>query len=354
MHPEGGDENGEQPPSRRPRYQLDARGTSMPTGTGGPGVCMSLHSTFRRVGSPVAVGLTIAALIAVNTGATTAGAQQAICAPDQPVLSLANPQSGDVLPSGNIIISGEAFVPDAANGGVNRVDLFLGPRNSGGLIIGSGVPVGREFQITADVPSSMNGGRDFVAYAQAANGDEASVSVPVFIGAAPTATPTTSTAAAPVVATSSNVNCVPLAAVAAAPAPATANGAPAASAAVTGAVASAAPVLSLGNPSPRDLLPNGHLIISGTAYDPAAMSGSGIDRIEVFLDNRDEGGTFLGGAQPTGPTFSVTVDVSNAANGGHTLYAYARSSVTGHEPVVSVPVFVGTPPTPTPRPVDGA
>jgi hypothetical protein len=74
----------------------------------------------------------------------------------------------------------------------------------------------------------------------------------------------------------------------------------------------------------------------------------------VFLDNRDEGGTFLGGAQPTGPTFSVTADVSNSANGGHTVYVYARSSVTGREAVVAVPVFVGASPTPTPRPVDGA
>ena len=76
------------------------------------------------------------------------------------------------------------------------------------------------------------------------------------------------------------------------------------------------------------------------------MGGGSLKSLVVF--------TFLGSAAPTGPTFSVTVDVSNAANGGHTLYAYARSSVTGHEAVVAVPVFVGTPPTPTPRPVDGA
>jgi hypothetical protein len=311
----------------------------------------SLHSTLRRVGSPVAVGLTIAALVAVNAAATPAGAQQAPCAPDQPVLALANPQAGDVLPAGNIVISGEAFVPDVANGGVSRVDLFLGPRNSGGMIIGSGVPVNREFQITADVPNSISGGRDFVAYAYAAaNGDEASVSVPVFIGAAPTATPTTSSAAPVPVSATSSTSCVVEAAVAAAPAAA---GAPAAGAAMVGAVASG-PVLQLGNPGAGDLLPTGHIVISGTAHDPAATSGSGIDRVEVFLDNRDEGGTFLGGAQPTGPTFNVTADVSNSANGGHTVYVYARSSVTGREAVVAVPVYVGVSPTPTPRPADTA
>jgi len=73
------------------------------------------------------------------------------------VLDLANPRAGDVLSTGDIVISGDAFVPSAAPlTGVSRVDLFLGARDNGGLFIGSTVPVGKEFQVTADVPNSEN------------------------------------------------------------------------------------------------------------------------------------------------------------------------------------------------------
>ena len=73
--------------------------------------------------------------------------------------------------------------------------------------------------------------------------------------------------------------------------------------------------------------------------------------MELFLDNRDEGGLPLGsGAPGAGNTFKIKATLPNSANGGHNLVAYARSSVTGLETVESVPVFVGAPPTPTPRP----
>src|SRR5207245_370946 len=75
---------------------------------------------------------------------------------------------------------------------------FLGNRDDGGLIVGSVAPTGRTFSLRASVPNSANGGRDFVAYAvSAANGQETSVSVPVFIGAAPTPTPVSSNSPAP-------------------------------------------------------------------------------------------------------------------------------------------------------------
>ena len=46
------------------------------------------------------------------------------------------------------------------------------------------------FAVKASIPNSISGGHDFVAYARSAlTGEETVVSVPVFVGAAPTATP---------------------------------------------------------------------------------------------------------------------------------------------------------------------
>ena len=112
----------------------------------------------------------------------------------------------------------------------------------------------------------------------------------------------------------------------------------------------AVPFLQLANPGAGDLLPTGDIIITGSAYDSAATSGTGIDRVEVFLDPRDNGGLFIGSVEPTDKEFKITAAVPNSANGGHTLTVYARSSVTGHEAVQQVPLFVGEGPTPTPRP----
>jgi len=110
------------------------------------------------------------------------------------------------------------------------------------------------------------------------------------------------------------------------------------------------PFVQLANPGSGDLLPTGDIVITGAAWDPAATSGSGIDRVELYLDPRENGGLFLGSVEPPANTFTLTIKVPNSANGGHTLTAYARSSVTGHEAVEQVPVNVGVAPTPTPRP----
>src|SRR5579859_6858694 len=103
-------------------------------------------------------------------------------------------------------------------------------------------------------------------------------------------------------------------------------------------------VLSIGNPQPGDLLPRGKYVMQGLAFDRAANSGSGVDRVSVFVDDRDRGGQHVGDAtlgQP-GPTgFTVNADLSRV-NGVHTLFVYARSAVSGHETVVSFPVAVGS------------
>jgi hypothetical protein len=101
-------------------------------------------------------------------------------------------------------------------------------------------------------------------------------------------------------------------------------------------------VLSVGNPQPGDLLPRGRYVMQGQAFDRAASAGSGVDRVSVFVDDRDAGGQFVGDAvlaQPPATGFTLTADLSRSA-GKHTLFVYARSSVTGHETVVSFPVVI--------------
>jgi hypothetical protein len=103
-------------------------------------------------------------------------------------------------------------------------------------------------------------------------------------------------------------------------------------------------VLSVGNPQPNDLLPRGRYVMQGQAFDRAANSGSGVDRVSIFVDNRDAGGQHVGDAtlgQPGATGFTVTADLSRIG-GSHTLYVYARSSVTGRETVVNFPVAIGS------------
>jgi hypothetical protein len=103
-------------------------------------------------------------------------------------------------------------------------------------------------------------------------------------------------------------------------------------------------VLSVGNPQPGDLLPRGKYIMQGLAFDRAATTGSGVDRVSVFVDSRDSGGQLVGDAvlgQPVATGFTVTADLSRLG-GGHTLFVYARSSVSGREAVVSFPIVIGT------------
>jgi hypothetical protein len=272
---------------------------------------------------------------------------------------LANPNPGDVLSQGDYIVSGVAFDPGSSSGnGISRVDLFLGQRDEGGLFLASATPNDNSgftanagaFEVKATLPTSINGGRDFVAYAySAATGAQTSVTVPVFIGAAPTPTPSSSTAPAPVPFTSTtSSSCV---GTATASAPAAAGASTSAFQPLPLNAAPVAPVLSLGNPNAGDVLQTGDLIIEGVAYDPSAPQGVGVDRVDLFLDNRDSGGLPLGSAAPAdNRTFKIKVTVPSMANGGHSFVAYAHSSVTGQETVVSVPIFVGVAPTPTPRP----
>jgi hypothetical protein len=113
------------------------------------------------------------------------------------------------------------------------------------------------------------------------------------------------------------------------------------------------------NPHPGDPFSQGKIEVSGRATDSSAQSGSGIDRVQIFVDSRDLGGQQVGeadlnvptGASPdiaqssiAGPRFSVLADLSSADLGSHTLFVYARSASSGAEVVAGVPINVGATP----------
>src|SRR6266851_4477637 len=106
----------------------------------------------------------------------------------------------------------------------------------------------------------------------------------------------------------------------------------------------------LANPSAGSMIVPGGMVVQGIAMDSRATSGPGVDRVDFFLDSREQGGLNLGTAMPgvvPGPfgsdSFQTTVTIPNLT-GGHDLFAYAHSSVSGAESVISVPVAIGEDP----------
>jgi hypothetical protein len=111
--------------------------------------------------------------------------------------------------------------------------------------------------------------------------------------------------------------------------------------------------LDVANPAPGSTILAGNYSLEGVAYDKTAKEGAGIDRVDVFLDSRDDGGVRLGsavlgmnnpmatpGSQWATAGFRVVIDLPNNQKGLHTLSFYAHSSVTGSETLVEVPVTV--------------
>ena len=115
------------------------------------------------------------------------------------------------------------------------------------------------------------------------------------------------------------------------------------------AAALSCPVLSVGNPNAGDDLLVGDYFASGTAFDPAAPAGtSGISRIDLFLGERENGGTLLAttttGTSASGDprAFSAKITLPSTSRGVD-FAVYATSSITGQETAVTFPVFVGVP-----------
>jgi len=116
----------------------------------------------------------------------------------------------------------------------------------------------------------------------------------------------------------------------------------------------------LSNPTPGAKI-NNSLIVSGLAQDmrASASQGSGIDKVDFFLGNRDLGGdklgTFVTGGLVPGPfgpySFQVNLNFPSNQKGGNDLVAYAHSMVTGQEAVIDTPIVLNMDPNDLPSPI---
>jgi len=110
--------------------------------------------------------------------------------------------------------------------------------------------------------------------------------------------------------------------------------------------------LDVGNPAPGDTIHVGGINIEGIAFDRASEEGPGIERIDIFLEDRDQAGTLVGHAglgmeSPAADDppianagWAAQATLTRNMTGPHTLFFYAMSGVTGEEVVVTVPVLV--------------
>lgn len=313
--------------------------------------------------------LLLLALVAASMASLPPASAQT-ASPQCPALQLDNPNPGDTVMPGGYVVSGIAFDPSATIGsGVSRVDFFLGNREAGGLYLGSAQSIPNpnsfgppRFQTQLTIPDITAADTAFNVYAfDALSSGETSVSIPVRVGDIPPPRnrpiPTaqlTSTCAA--IATAVSLAPPLPGEIAFTPTPGPQLAGPPAPPGAAG-TDEGGPVLQLANPATGDLLPLGGYVVSGTAYDPGSISGPGGDRVQFFLDPRENGGLFLGTAVPVAaapgeaPRFATKIVIPNSASkGSHVFVASAHSSVLGKEVTVSVPVFVGAKPTPTPLP----
>ena len=120
-------------------------------------------------------------------------------------------------------------------------------------------------------------------------------------------------------------------------------------------------MFDVANPGPGDTIHVGNLVIQGTAMDTAADSGNGIDAIDIFVGDRDQGGMIVGhgtfdvtqltdtegGGMVVGQTDDSAANTWNAEvtlpsnlTGSRTLWFYVHSAITGEEQTVSIPVTI--------------
>jgi hypothetical protein len=101
--------------------------------------------------------------------------------------------------------------------------------------------------------------------------------------------------------------------------------------------------VQIANPAPGASLPASPLQMQGTAKAASGTADNGgVDAVQVFLGDRDSGGTLLANAQldVTG-TWMATVDLSTY-NGPETLVVYAYTAQDNQEGSSSVPVTIGS------------
>jgi hypothetical protein len=114
--------------------------------------------------------------------------------------------------------------------------------------------------------------------------------------------------------------------------------------ALTATAAAAHPIVDVANPQPNDRVTPGALVMQGTAFDPDAPDGTGVDVVSVFLCSRERGGQLLGVAQPGSAGWALTTAPLKGAGDQRSLCIYAHSMVTDTETVVRIPITIGNRP----------
>jgi len=271
-------------------------------------------------------------------------------------LQVANPTPGSELGGGDYVFQGTARDLNAASGnGIAEVQAFLGDRDNGGMILGSTQPqmsgdMPGAFTLSATLPDNTTGGETLYFYGiSALSGQEAVVEVPIALGVPASSvgmdTTQTATVTCPQMigqpAETTTTETQPEMGTAPATAPAAETTTPASNETATASIH-----LTVANPAPGDPTPQGAYMVSGMAWDTTASSGAGVERVDFFLGDRDNGGLFLGSATPGtdmaegAPTgsFTTTLDFPSDSSNGNTLYVYALSSVSGQEQMVTIPL----------------
>jgi hypothetical protein len=318
---------------------------------------MPSHLTFasrlRVVGAVAAAGaLSLGSLPALAAAPTDAPADAASCVR----LELDNPHPGDTVPVGHYTISGRAV--DTSGASIDRVQLFLEDRNLGGTPIGeadvspgpnspanvldSSLGGNGAFSVLADTSSSNTdvGPHTIFGYAHSTSGTEVSLAVPVVLGTLSGGAGGTFGSGLPSV--SNAADC---------PAPtAPSNVISPSAGSVTGTAALAAPsetiTVTIDSPNPGGTISRGKFDVSGRA---TTSTGAPVDRVQVFVGNRDLGGIQVGeisAANSPSPvpgsttltnslnsngTYHVVVDFPSQNLGVQTVFVYARSSTSGKE-----------------------
>jgi len=314
--------------------------------------------TFRfaaGLGLVAAVGLPGLASAAPVSQESPDAATPADCAIQ---LQVANPTPGSELGGGDYVFQGTARDMNAASGnGIAEVQAFLGDRDNGGMILGSTQPqlsgdMPGAFTLTATLPDDTTGGQSLYFYGiSALSGQEAVVEVPIALGTSPESvgmdTAQTATVTCPQMigepaeTTTTTTGTQPEMGTSPATTPATETTTPA-----SDEVATTSIHLTVANPAPGDPTPQGAYMVSGMAWDTTASNGAGIDHVDFFLGDRDNGGLFLGSAVPGTDTaegaptgsFTTTLDFPSDSSNGNTLCVYALSSVNGQEQMLTIPL----------------
>ena len=327
------------------------------------------RSMLRQVrrGGPLAVAAAVALTISSLPAMAQTEPGSGDCSAMQ--FELSNPAPGSRVEPGTLVVQGIALDSRSEDGpGIDRIDFFMGNREQGGVLLGHAVPGGADafgpfgpnsFQTRISLPPNLTGGRDIFGYAHSTVTDQENViAVPVAVGVDPSKVVNQ-------MVTPSMVTCLGGASASPAPAemtdtpmpmPEMAPAEPVEEAPVAEMPAAenlaAQMYLDVGNPSSADTVHVGHYMIEGIAFDRAADQGAGIERIDIFLDNRDTGGVLIGSGHtgasslvPEDPQladagWTAQVTIPRSMMGSHTLFVHALSAVTGGELVVGVPVII--------------